>query len=86
VVHPTHILMHPGVHRAHRLKSDRLGVNDTCKHVSSQITRGVFVYGEIAMHTSDECINTVLKLRRNENNMVEKINKKQFSLYKLKYN
>jgi len=35
VVHPTHILMHPTVHRAHRLKSAQL-VN--IKHVIVRVT------------------------------------------------
>jgi len=53
-------------------------------NVSLQISRGIFVHGEIiqirAFHESNY---TVMKLPCNENNKAKKSNKKQFSLYKL---
>jgi len=45
-------------------------------NVSSQISRGIFVCGEIIqMHTIQESNYTVIKLPRNGNSTAKKINK-----------
>jgi len=50
-------------------------------NVPLQISRGVFVYGEIIqMHTIFESNYTVIKQPRHGNSKAKKINKKQFSL------
>jgi len=49
--------------------------------VPSQISRGIFVYGEIIqMHTIRKRNYTVVKQPRNGNSKAKKITKKQFSL------
>jgi len=49
-----------------------------------KISNGIFVCSEIIkIHTIHECNYTVIKLSRNGNSTAKKINKKQFSSWKL---
>jgi len=52
-----------------------------CVKVQLQISRGIFVYGEIIkMPTIYECNYTVIKLPHDGNNKAKKNNKTQFGL------